>query len=384
MNEIKARLIEFMNDYNKNNIEDLNEFIDEFFIKEEDASLVGPGLDEWYFGVEEIKESIKDYWIREDKYLKNINLDLENSVIFIEEEVVVIATGGRSTMNIKEQHMYENMMYRLKKDLKRSDVRKEELMQFAYEISRGFFEANLGENYIWPFRCTVFMINRQSKWMIKHINFSFGGVDYEKVFGHGDIPRKFKNINIIDNCGDEILKIRKTISILQEAYELRDVSLVDKYVKELFTSRNKIFIFGADEGENFSGHEGVSRLLEGDWKYWGDFNLNEENLYIDVHDNIALVYSKAFLKYSSDIQEIYDSLGDLFHEHLLPVEKSIKEKLLKMLWKINYRLYDAERGKVYLVPMKFTAILVKEKENWKFQHIHFSDIVDEMPKERII
>ncbi len=55
-----------------------------------------------------------------------------------------------------------------------------------------------------------------------------------------------------------------------------------------------------------------------------------------------------------------------------------------MLWKINYRLYDAERGKVYLVPMKFTAILVKEKENWKFQHIHFSDIVDEMPKERII
>jgi hypothetical protein len=34
--------------------------------------------------------------------------------------------------------------------------------------------------------------------------------------------------------------------------------------------------------------------------------------------------------------------------------------------------------------MKFSGVLIKTDNTWRFQHMHFTDNIDEMPEERII
>jgi hypothetical protein len=55
-----------------------------------------------------------------------------------------------------------------------------------------------------------------------------------------------------------------------------------------------------------------------------------------------------------------------------------------MLWKTTNRLYDAEFGSIYNVPMKFTGVLIKKDNKWRILHMHFSDYIDGMPEERLL
>jgi hypothetical protein len=57
---------------------------------------------------------------------------------------------------------------------------------------------------------------------------------------------------------------------------------------------------------------------------------------------------------------------------------------MTMLWKTTKRLYDAEHGGRYIAPMKFAGVLVKKDNKWRFQHMHFSDNIDEMPEPRTV
>lgn len=381
MNDIKSILVKFQQEYTKNNVDALDRFVREFFINEEDTGLIGTGLNSWHFGLAQIKDGIKSYWMDDSKHLKNIEMDIDNSIINVEGRIATIAVTGKSIKNISEHKMCGYMVDKLTRELE--GVTKGELIRLSNEALRTLYDINLGEDYAWPFKVTMVMINNGFKWMIKFMNISFGGLGTEVTFDNRNIEDKFKIIPIKSKESIENKKIMELLGAFQEAYDKRDVNLVDIYTEKLLDNDGRVSIFGTNEGENFYSFDDSKELFEGDWKYWGDFNLNRENVYIWVCDNMAVVCSKAFIKYK------YEEKGactwpKLNLDYYLEEKNSNKELLYKVLLSINNSLDVIENcNENSIEPMKFVGVLVKREGKWKFKHMHFSDVVDNRPKERI-
>ncbi|HAK42242.1 MAG TPA: hypothetical protein DCM59_05380 [Clostridium sp.] len=382
--DIKVILKDFQKQYNGGNHYNAEAFVKKFFVDEKDTSLVGAGLNSWRFGIENIKDEINSYWTKEEKHLKNMELDIDNAVINLEDKAAVVSVSGKSIRNISEEKIYENMINKLSKELNDNNVSRGTLAKLLHEISEGIYNTILGEkyirleeNYIEPFRVTMVMVNINSKWMIKHMKISFSGNGLEITPADHNIEDKFKIIPIEKEDNLEISEIQKVLQTFQEAYDKRDVNLVDSYGDELLHNDEELFIFGTDQGENFHGFKEGKELFEGDWKYWGDFNLNRENAYISVLDNVAVVYSKALIEFTWGEDNVSRWPKMNLNYYLDETEKSSKEMTYGMLTAIANCLdiiVNAKEKPLYA--MKFLGVLVKKEGKWKFNHMHFSEIVE--------
>lgn len=381
---IKMSLKKFQEQYNEGNAHSAEAFVKEFFIDEKDTSLVGSGLNSWRFGIENIKDEINSYWTKEEKHLKHIELDIDDAVINLEGKVAVVSISGKNTRNISEEKIYEDMINKLSKELNADNVSRGTLAKLLNEISEGIVNLNSEEKYISqeekyiePFRVTMVMVNTNLNWMIKHMKISFSGNGLEITLNNNNMEDEFKLIPVEKEENLEIEEIQKVLKIFQEAYDKRDVKLVDSYGDKLLHKDENLFIFGTDQGENFCGFEEGKELFEGDWKYWGDFNLNKENAYISVLDNVAVVYSKALIEFTWKKDKVSRWPKNSLNYYLKETEKSNKEIVYNMLISMANCLdiiVNAKEKPLYA--MKFLGVLVKKEGKWKFNHMHFSDIVD--------
>lgn len=335
---IKMSLKKFQEQYNEGNAHIAEAFVKEFFIDEKDTSLVGPGLNSWCFRIENIKNEINSYWTKEEKHLKHIELDIDDAVINLEGKVAVVSISGRSIRNISEEKIYENIINKLSKELNADNVSRGALGKVLKEISEGIYNISLGEKYISleekyiePLRVTMVMVNTDLNWMIKHMKISFSGNGLEITLNNYNVEDKFKLIPVEKEENLEIEEIQKVLKVFQEAYDKRDVNLVHSYGDELLHKDENLFIFGTDQGENFYGFEEGKELFEGDWKYWGDFNLNRENAYISILDNVAVVYSKALIEFTWKKDKVSCWPKNTLNYYLKEMEKSNKEIVYNML-----------------------------------------------------
>lgn len=381
---IKVALKKIQEQYNEGNAHSAEAFAKKFFIDEKDTSLVGPGLNSWCFGIENIKDEINSYWTKEEKYLQHIELDVDNAVINLEGNVAVVSISGKDTRNISEEKIYENMINKLSKELNDDNVSKGTLAKLLNEVSEGIVNLNSEEKYISqeekyiePFRVTMVMVNTNLNWMIKHMKISFSGNGLEITPTDHNMEDKFKIIPIDKEENLDIEELQKVLQVFQEAYDKRNVNLVDSYGDELLRNEEELFIFGTDQGENFHGFKEGKELFEGDWKYWGDFNLNRENAYISILDNVAVVYSKALIEFTWKEDKVSRWPKNSLNYYLKETEKSNKEIVYNMLISMANCLdiiVNAKEKPLYA--MKFLGVLVKKEGKWKFNHMHFSDIVE--------
>jgi len=376
--DIKSILRNFQDNYTKKDFDSIGSYIKEFFIDEKDTSFIGAGQNSWCFGLEEIANIIKSYWEDESKYLEKIDLDIDNAVINVENSVAIIALHGKNTRKIKEEKVCEAMIEQLSKTLNNEELSKSDLIRLSNKLVTALNNIKMGEEYIYPFRVTIVMINDGLKWMIKHMNLSFCADDLD-MLSNENVDDKYKVIPIDKKDSIEIREVQEVLKNLQEAYDKRDASLVDSYGEELLDNNELTSIIGTDQGEVFHGFDAAKELFESDWKYWGDFNVNRENAYISVLDNIAVVYSKALIRFTWVEKKVCAWPKNALEWHLK--EKKTNTELLNlMLSSITGALDIIETpDDRTTLSMKFVGVLVKKDGKWKFNHMHFSDSVDAMP-----
>lgn len=377
--DIKSVLNSFQNSYNERKLDNIGTVIKEFFVNEKDTSFIGAGLNSWCFGLEEIATIIKSYWEDESKYLEKIDLDIDKAIINVENSVAIIALHGKNTRNIKEEKVCESMVEQLSKTLNNEVLSKKDLINLSYKLVTTLNSIKIGEEYIYPLRVTIVMVNDGLKWMIKHMNLSFCSADLN-MLSDENIDDKYKVISIDRKDSIEIREVQEVLKTLQGAYDKRDASLVDSYGDELLDNNELTSIIGTDQGEVFHGFDEAKKLLESDWKYWGDFNLNRENAYISILDNVAVVCSKALIKFTWPEKEICSWPKNTL-EWCLKDKKVNTELLNIMLSSITSALdVIAIPDNKTTLSMRFVGVLVKRDGKWKFNHMHFSDCIDTVPE----
>jgi len=126
-------------------------------------------------------------------------------------------------------------------------------------------------------------------------------------------------------------RIQQQLSYFEKGYLERDVEILEEYCNRLVSKEN-ILILGTMPGEIYSGHEAASELIETDWLYWGDVHYLMDHANISVKDSVAWVST------------------------------------------IGYVEFDMSRFLV--LPLRYSATMVLEDSDWKFQQMQFQFDLD--------
>ena len=139
------------------------------------------------------------------------------------------------------------------------------------------------------------------------------------VFSKGNAP---------DNTRNEIIdQLRK----FQVGYSKRDIGQVDAFMQSLYSMEN-ILILGTMPGEIYSGYERATSLVKSDWESWGDCKFSIDSANISSSGNTAWFSARGYVKF--------------------------------------------DLSRLLVLPLRFTGVMVKEDQIWKFRQQQFQFDID--------
>jgi hypothetical protein len=134
------------------------------------------------------------------------------------------------------------------------------------------------------------------------------------------------------NAPDSIRKeILAQLNKFQDGYSKRDTNLVGTFMNSLYSKEN-ILIIGTMPGEIFSGYKRATGLVKSDWESWGDCRFAMDSGNISSIGDVAWFSVRGYVKF--DISSLL------------------------------------------VIPLRLTAVMVKEDGTWKFQQQQFQFDVD--------
>lgn len=119
--------------------------------------------------------------------------------------------------------------------------------------------------------------------------------------------------------------VMQPLKSLAQYYKIRDVEQIDKCIDDTMLT-DEILILGTNPKEIFSGRERAKDLLWGDWKYWGQVDLNVK-------------------------EAVFNRVGDVIH---CVLRGSVKLDI----WH-------------FIIPIKITGILRKKDDKWLISKLQF-------------
>lgn len=190
--------------------------------------------------------------------------------------------------------------------------------------------------------------------------------------------------NILQEPNNDISKIREVLCKLQDGYTKRDLNNVDNFVEDLFIMNEDTCILGTGTGELFLGIEQVKDLFKNDWEYWGDVNIDLENIHIDNENGVAWFATTGTVKYTfEDTEERYDNYVNFVKNKAQEAGLTAKEKITFINWVLALTYHQRpDKKREYLWPVRLSGVLLKDNGKWKFTQLKFSMPKSNFPDER--
>lgn len=181
--------------------------------------------------------------------------------------------------------------------------------------------------------------------------------------------------------------ILKLVQSFEEGYKMRNQEKLSDFMNTIFATNVEITAIGTSAVSTASeewciGYKAVSKLVSDDWIYWGDLKLDYTQIYSDLMNDNAYV-SICGTVYEKMTSDSYNTFRlSLVSDVLKREDLDDKTKLIEILSGISNTLMETNKGDDYFWPVRITGYLIKEKENWKFKHIHFSYPIEFYPQVR--
>jgi hypothetical protein len=172
------------------------------------------------------------------------------------------------------------------------------------------------------------------------------------------------------NPNDEI---RSLLQAFQDGYTRRDLTQTDAFM-ELFTSDTEVIgTNGVGPGidEWYMDRASARELVAGDWEGWGDLRLDLDSMSIHSRSDVGWVAAAATVTKVIG-EENYASYLEFVRKLIDRSELSPEQKLLHILRGGTNTVYELRRGEKFIWALRFTAVVVREAEGWKFAQMNFS------------
>ena len=155
---------------------------------------------------------------------------------------------------------------------------------------------------------------------------TFANPHQEYYDGENSFP--FAEGNAPSGTRDSIMS---QLEYFELGYLERDAEILKEYCERLISKEN-ILILGTMPQEIYSGYEAASELIRTDWEYWGDVYYLMEQANITLSEDVAWIST------------------------------------------IGYVEFDISRFLV--LPLRYSAVMVKEDASWKFNQMQFQFDLD--------
>jgi hypothetical protein len=180
-------------------------------------------------------------------------------------------------------------------------------------------------------------------------------------------------------------EVRLLLQTFQDGYTRRDIAQLDAFM-DLFTPNAEVIGTngvkpGADEW--YTSRDSARQLVEGDWNWWGDLRLDVDSASIRVHDNVGWIAASATVSKTMGADS-YASFLESIKEYIETSSLPAEQKLHFILRGGTNTLYELGRGEKFVWALRFTAVVVREADGWKFAQVNFSFPTVYYPDVRIV
>ena len=139
------------------------------------------------------------------------------------------------------------------------------------------------------------------------------------VFSKGNAP---------EDVREEIIQ---QLHKFQDGYIRRDISILHPFMEQMF-SQEDILILGTQPNEVLDDYERATVLVRSDWKTWGDCTFLMDKSHISTSGNVAWISTAGYVEF--------------------------------------------DMSRFLVLPLRLSAVMVKENEVWKFRHMQFQFDLD--------
>jgi SnoaL-like domain len=187
---------------------------------------------------------------------------------------------------------------------------------------------------------------------------------------------------------NDIEPIRLVLQQFQNGYTQRDVAALDEFMR-LFADDAGLEVIGTNGvkpgvDEWYLDKAGARGLVKGDWEGWGDVRLDVDGAHIQMRGEVAWLATSATVSMTIGAEENYWGYLQRIKDMIDQDGPSAEIKLLDILRGGSNTLYEFQRGEQFVWPLRFTAVLVRQADGWRFQQMQFSFPTTRFPDERIV
>jgi len=167
--------------------------------------------------------------------------------------------------------------------------------------------------------------------------------------------------------------IRSLLQTFQDGYTRRDVTQTDSFM-ELFTADAEVIgTNGIKPGvsEWYMDRASARELVVGDWEGWGDLRLDLDSMSIHNRGEVGWVAASATVTKIIGAEN-YKSYLEFVKTLIDDPKLNAEQKLLHILRGGTNTVYELRRGEKFVWALRFTAVVVREADGWKFAQMNFS------------
>ena len=155
--------------------------------------------------------------------------------------------------------------------------------------------------------------------ILRHPHKEYYDTKDDFIFSKGNAPEDVRS------------EIIQQLYKFQDGYAHRDTSLLKPFMEQLF-SQDNVLVLGTMPNEILKSYERTAVLVLSDWNTWGDCTFLMDNAHISTSGNVAWVSTIGYVKF--------------------------------------------DMSRFLVLPLRLSAIMVKEIDVWKFQYMQFQFDLD--------
>lgn len=237
---------------------------------------------------------------------------------------------------------------------------------------------NLERNYLWDLRVSFVLIKKETRWIIKQMQFSLPVVGHMpdiRIDNSGNHAlNNFNNeakkmneysINNTQKYNDEILLLIKDFNM-----QYLDGNIAINKIANKYFAINNPLIINTDKSI-YSNQKEIMQLIENHRACYDDMTLDYENCLINSNEDVVWVVSHGTMKkVISESSSFVNAINTI--ENIFTTDLDDKDKLFNIRRKIAGTFKENAKGEEYIWPFRFEAVIIREKDNWVFKYLQFS------------
>lgn len=167
---VRAVLQRLQHGYTTRDAANVQSYVDELFVPDDDLLIVGTGPVEWDFGPENARELLEGDW----RYWGDVVFDVPNAHIVVNGDTAIAGVKGTISKSYTAEQRHELYVDGVKDYVADKELTSTaKLHEIIRDVAQGLYDTQYGERYVWPLRLTAVLVQRDGRWLFQHLHFSY-------------------------------------------------------------------------------------------------------------------------------------------------------------------------------------------------------------------